>query len=307
MNLAVLALIITNIIWGASPPIYKLALENIPPFTLAFMRFFIAALIFLPLSLKFWRRITLKDMFYICLSAFFGITVNISFFFLGLQDGISINSTLIASAGPVFIFLLAIIFFKEKFHPKIFIGMMIALIGVLVIVFSPYLNGYQDSKVNLTIANLFFVIATIGAVIDPLIAKKVLGRVHFIQFSAISFLFASWSFLPMMYGELQTWSFSQINLWGLIGILYGAILASTLAYTLFYYGISKIVASEIGLFMYIDPVITVMIAMPLLGEYPSKMYFFGAAFVILGIYLAEGRIHWHPLHKLKTQNLNDKV
>ena len=36
----ILALIITNVIWGAASPIFKLALTNIPPFTLAFIRFF---------------------------------------------------------------------------------------------------------------------------------------------------------------------------------------------------------------------------------------------------------------------------
>ncbi|OGK21909.1 hypothetical protein A3C23_01010 [Candidatus Roizmanbacteria bacterium RIFCSPHIGHO2_02_FULL_37_13b] len=243
----------------------------------------------------------LRDILLICLSALFGITINISFFFLGLQHGVSINSTLIASAGPVFIFIFAIFFFREKFHKKVFFGMMIALLGVLVVVFSPYLNGSQVSKNSATVANLFFVLATVGAVIDPLIAKKVLDRVHFIQFTAISFLFASWSFLPFMALELRGWSFDKLNLVGIIGILYGAVLASIIAYCFFYYGISKIHISEIGLFMYIDPVATVLIAIPLLGEYPTKLYFLGALLVIVGIYIAEGRIHYHPIHKIRNK------
>lgn len=34
------ALVIANIIWGGASPIFKYALQNIPPFTLAFIRFF---------------------------------------------------------------------------------------------------------------------------------------------------------------------------------------------------------------------------------------------------------------------------
>ena len=37
---AILALVIANIIWGAASPIFKYALTDIPPFTLAFIRFF---------------------------------------------------------------------------------------------------------------------------------------------------------------------------------------------------------------------------------------------------------------------------
>ena len=47
----VIALIIANIIWGAAAPIFKLALTNIPPFTLGFIRFFFAGSILLPIML----------------------------------------------------------------------------------------------------------------------------------------------------------------------------------------------------------------------------------------------------------------
>lgn len=302
MNRAVLALLITNIIWGASPPIYKLALTNIPPFTLAFLRFLIAGLIFLPLAIRVWKPITGRDLFFVCVSAFFGITVNITFFFLGLQRGISINSTLIASSGPVFIFVLAILFLREKFHPKVFVGMMVALCGVLVVVFSPYLNGGYFSKNVGTLANLFFVAATFGAVADTLIAKRVLGRVNFVQFTAVAFLFAAWSFFPFTVYELSSWSFSEINILGVIGVFYGSLCASTIAYSFLYYGISKIKASEIGLFMYAEPVVTVLMAIPLLGEYPTRFYFYGAFLVIAGIYIAEGRLHWHPIHLLPRKD-----
>ena len=41
LHLAILAVIAANIIWGATPPIFKWALEEINPFTLAFFRFFL--------------------------------------------------------------------------------------------------------------------------------------------------------------------------------------------------------------------------------------------------------------------------
>ncbi|EKE12839.1 MAG: hypothetical protein ACD_13C00135G0001, partial [uncultured bacterium] len=42
---AILALIVANIIWGAASPIFKLSLQNIPPFTLAFLRFFLGSIL----------------------------------------------------------------------------------------------------------------------------------------------------------------------------------------------------------------------------------------------------------------------
>src|SRR3989337_3866488 len=94
---AILALIGANIIWGAAPPIFKWALEDIGPFTLAFLRFFIAAIIILPFAYKslFVER---QDYLKLFLIGFFGVTLNISFFFLGLKFAPSINASVIGSA-----------------------------------------------------------------------------------------------------------------------------------------------------------------------------------------------------------------
>ena len=299
MNYSVLALIITNIIWGAAAPIFKLALTNIPPFTLAFWRFFVAALILLPGAFVSWKKVNRPDFLTICGAAFFGIVINISFYFLGLQQGVSINAPVIASAGPVFLFFLSAKFLHERLHFKVFSGMMLSLVGVMVIILSPILIDGRDLVGAEMLANLLFVIAMMGAVLDPLIAKRALGRVSALQFVFIAFSFAALAFFPLAAWEMNSWSFSQLNLSGLTGIIYGVFLSSLTAYALFYWGISKIQAQEVGIFTYIDPVAALIIAGPLLGEYPTIYYWLGAILVFLGIFVAEGRLHWHPLHKLK--------
>jgi len=303
----ILALIITNIIWGAASPIFKFALTNIPPFTLAFIRFFFAGLIFLPLAAVFWRKTSLKDFFWIILAGFFGVTVNISFFFLGLPKTNSINAPVIASSGPVFLFLMSILFLKEKPKVKVFLGMMIALTGVLTIVLSPLIFNNQKLHWGEVEGNLFFVLATLGMVFQTLSAKKVLPKITPYQVTAVSFLFGAFTFLPAMLKELNYWSLADLNLHGWLGIVFGVFFSSALAYFLFYYGVSKIQAQEVGLFTYIDPVVAVVIAVPLLGEYPNSFYFLGSLLVFGGIYIAEKRIHWHPFHRLKVKSENLKV
>jgi drug/metabolite transporter (DMT)-like permease len=100
-----------------------------------------------------------------------------------------------------------------------------------------------------------------------------------------------------MYIELQQWSFALLDLRGWIGIVFGVIFSSAIAYTLYNYGISKLDAQEVGIFSYIDPVIAVLLAIPLLQEFPTFYFYAGTFLVFLGIVIAEGRIHWHPLHK----------
>jgi len=251
----ILALIIANIIWGAASPIFKLALTNIPPFTLAFIRFFFAGIIFIPLVLNNLQKITWNQFFRIILVGFFGVTVNITFFFLGLPKTTSINAPVIASSGPVFIYLFSVLFLKEKPKLKIFSGMLVALLGVLVIIFAPVFSDGKQFNFGEIEGNLFFLIATLGAVFQTIIGKKVLKEVNSYMVTFISFMFGSLTFLPFAINE--HWSFGLLNINGWIGIIFGVVFSSALAYFLFYYGIRKIQAQEAGIFTYIDPVVAV--------------------------------------------------
>lgn len=296
----VLALIIANIIWGGASPIFKFALLNIPPFTLAFIRFFFAGLLFLPWAIKKWQKLSARQWFQVALVAFFGISVHISFFFLGLEKTESINAPIIASSGPIFIYLGSLIFLKERPKLKVLSGMLAALMGVFVIIFAPIFLDGQKWVLGEIEGNLFILIATLCVVIQTLIGHNLLKKVNFVQVSAATFLLGALGFLPFVPNELAVWNFSFLNTNGIVGIVYGVFFSSAVAYSLFYYGISRLKAQEIGLFSYIDPIAAVLIAIPLLNEYPSFYYFLGSLLVFGGIYFAEGRIHWHPFHKLKN-------
>ncbi|MBI2641029.1 DMT family transporter, partial [Candidatus Roizmanbacteria bacterium] len=248
----VVALIIANVIWGAASPIFKFSLENIPPFTLAFIRFFFASLFFLPFLRGIRMSIlTKREWLELFLGSFFGISVNITFFFLGLQRTQSINAPIIASAGPVFLFFLSVLFLGEKARQKVFIGMLVALFGVLTIILSPFFLDGEEIVLGEVTGNIFFVLATLGAVSHALFYKKVLKKMNSLQVTGIGFIIGSLSFVPFMLGELQQWSFAELNINGWTGILFGVFLSSALAYFLYNYGLSKIDAQEVGLFTYI--------------------------------------------------------
>lgn len=292
----ILALILANVIWGGASPIFKYALESIPPFTLAFIRFFFAGLIFLPFAGNNWKELGFKDWVKVILVGFFGITVNISFFFLGLKKTESINAPVIASAGPVFIYLLSVLFLRERPKLRVLTGMLFALFGVLIIIFSPFLLDGKRFVLGEIEGNLFIFMAMLGTVFQTIVGRDILKKVNFVQVSIITFLLGSLTFLPFMPRELLTWNLSQLDVKGMTGIIYGVLFSSAAAYTLFYYGVSKIKAQEVGLFTYIDPIVAVLIAIPLLGEYPSIHYFLGSLLVFGGIYFAEGRINYHPFY-----------
>jgi len=296
-----LALIISNIIWGAGSPIFKLALTNVPIFTFIFIRFFLASLFFLPFVIKIKQKISIHDYINLLFAALVAVTIHIPLFFMGLEKTQSINAPIIASASPVFLFFLSVLFLKEKLKFKVLYGMLISFFGVLIIILSPFIIN-KGINIGLSIeGNLLLVAATIASIIGILINKKILNKINPFIVSFWTMFLGSLPFIPYMINELNTWSFSDINSSGMFGLIYGIIFSSAIAYGLYYYGLSKINAEEIGLFSYIDPVIAILIAAPLLGEIPDNFFIIGSVFIFWGIYIAERRLHWHPFHKLKIK------
>src|SRR3990167_3659788 len=94
IQVAILFLILANIIWGAAFPIYKWSLEELPPFTFVFIRFFLGALIILPFVIK-KLKIAREDYRNLIILSICSVTLQIPLLFLGLKLTPSINAPII--------------------------------------------------------------------------------------------------------------------------------------------------------------------------------------------------------------------
>ena len=291
-QLAVVALIVANMIWGAVPPIFKWALADIHPYTLALLRFVVPALIMYPF-VRGKLKINKKDYFNIILIGFFGITVNIIFFFHGLMQAPSINAALIGSSGPIFIIFYSLLFLREKPKRKLILGAHIGLLGVLFVLITPlFKNGNLAA-----IGNFYYLVSMLGGVVAVLLVRRVMKRNDPIAVTFWSFVTGSIGFIPFFINEVQSYGFLQnLNPQGVIGLIFGIFLSTLAAYFFQIWALKYLTAADVSVFTYIDPVVTLLIAAPLLGEFPDSTFVFGTVFVLLGILMAEGRFHWHPFH-----------
>lgn len=301
MNLPILALIIANLIWGAASPIFKWSLEEIPLFTLAFIRFYFAALILFFFLRKKVFNFQREDFPQIFLVGFFGVTLNIIFFFMGLKLGKAINAPVIASTQPLIIFVLAVLFLKEKIKLNKLMGLILGALGIGVIVGVPILQyGYTPE----ILGDLLIFLATLGAVGQTIFGKHLMNDHKQLDPFVLTFwmfLIGAITFLPFMISEIVNPAFtfhSLLNLKPMVGIIFGVFLSSLVGYSAYIYGLSKIPASETSMFTYIDPIAGVLIAVPLLHEAITLEFVLGSLLIFGGIYVAEHRIHYHPIRKL---------
>lgn len=295
-KLAVIALIVANVIWGAAYPIYKLALKDIPPFTLVFLRFYLGALVVLPFVYNKLevKRSDWKDLF---LVAFFGVTLTISFLILGLKYTSSINAPIIMSSAPIFLLIGSFFYLKEKLRFKIVMGTLVSLIGVLVIVLMPlfFAKGVDGN----ILGNFFLVFAALGSTIHALLLKKISSNYSPLTIAFWECFIGALPLTPLYFIELQNTNWiANLHGYSIFGIIFGFLFATAIGHSIYNFGIKNIKASEVGIFNYVDPLATVIIAIPLLGEKITTPYLIGSILVFLGIFVAEGRLHYHPFHKL---------
>src|SRR5579872_2772438 len=207
-KLAVLALIISNIIWGAAAPIFKWSLQNIHPFTLAFLRFFLPALlilVFRPKSIV----IKTKDIFAFLMAGLLGISINVGGFFLGIEKTLSINSPIISSSGPVFLILASVMFLKEHPTRKMLLGNLIGLTGVFLIIMQPFVHAGTKTSLNTFEGNLFLLIATFGSIGGTIFIKKLAKQYHAFTIAFWTFLIGSLTFVPFSFQEVAKYGFWQ--------------------------------------------------------------------------------------------------
>lgn len=288
MLIGVVALAIAQMIWGIGTPLFKLALVEIPIFTLAFLRFFVAGIILLVFTRSKWQKTTKCDFLRIVLASFFGIFILITLFFWGLTIGESISASLIAAGIPILTYILAVLGLHEKPNGRIFKGILIGFFGILIIILSPLLAQNNINWGQLQ-ANILFTIAMSCMAIETVIIKPVVNKINPLQVTTIAFLFSGILFFIMavLSGQLSILMVNKIEFWGKFGIFWGIFFSSIIAYSLYYFGISKLKAQETGLFNYFNPLASSIVAYFLLGERLNPSYLIGACFVIFGIMYAE--------------------
>jgi drug/metabolite transporter (DMT)-like permease len=170
------------------------------------------------------------------------------------------------------------------------------LVGVSIIIGQPIIEkGFNGAMMG----NLFFVLATIGAVGHVIYSKKIIEKYSAATITFWSFVIGALTFLPFFLYEMTQNNFVQpLDYRGYTGIIFGVFFSSLLAYFLFEWGTKRLAAQEVGIFAYIDPITAILIAVPLLGEVITPVFAIGSLLIFAGIYIAEGRLHYHPLHKL---------
>ena len=157
MNSALLYTSTAAIIWGATAPIMKLTLEQIPVFSLAFIRMTVASII---LGVLISQKLKIKKEDYITFfwAAITGVTLNLTLFFIGLKLTEAILAAFLIASVPIFTMIAAHFYLREKFTMRLILASTVAFVGVAIII------GKLEGPVSPTqiLGNILLLLATLS-------------------------------------------------------------------------------------------------------------------------------------------------
>jgi drug/metabolite transporter (DMT)-like permease len=238
-------------------------------------------------------RLHKKDLGLVVAGAIIGITIHIPVFFYGLSKTSAINAGVISSIAPILVLIAAAIFLKEAITKSLLIAAILGTIGVSIIIAEPLAKeGISPSFIG----NLLLLISLIFSVSYEIICKKLFKTYSPMSITFYSFFIGGILLFPLMCLTHQIPSTEILHTPNFyIGIPFGIIFPSILAYSLWQWGLSKLPASRVGFFVYLDPVIGGICAFFFLGETVEPAVVAGGLFILSSLYFAETK---HPYHHL---------
>lgn len=158
---AILALVATGILGGASPLFMKIALKEFSSYQILFIRFSIATLIMSPFLAKYLKTITFKRLSLVIPSGIL-FSSNVFFFIVGLQYTTSIVSQLFYLLVPVIVSIISYIFFREKTSTRRIISMIICFGGATLLIIRSVQGGNLIHSIGTFQGNLLILCAVVS-------------------------------------------------------------------------------------------------------------------------------------------------
>ena len=272
------AMIVAAIIFGSAAVPAKKALEHIPPFVLAEVRWLIALTIILALLKHRGERPEITKITW--LLGLTGLALFYLFYSYGLRHTTASNATLISGGTPVTVAILSAIFLHERIGKRKAIGIGVSLAGVAVIV-----GGATGLGATLVGNLLILCSGTCWAI------YTVLGRRAFSTGSSLAMLAGT-----AIAGLIIMAPLAGFELWhdgidtsrpaDLLYVLYLAIFPSAIAYLLVGYGLTHIEASSAAVYGNVMPISGALAGYLLLDEQLGWAHLIGGAFIVVGVWLA---------------------
>jgi drug/metabolite transporter (DMT)-like permease len=272
--------------WGASFIATKVALQEISPATVVWLRFGIGVLI-LGLTARWRDQLALpkrKDIPYFALLGFIGIAFHQWLQSTGLVTAQASTTAWIVATTPIFMALLGWLVLREKLTQLQVFGILIATVGVLLVVSEGNFGALGLGEFGAPGDILILISAPNWAIFSTLSRRGL--KEHAAGLMMLYVMGFGWLFTSvLLFAGPGLAEIGQLTLNGWLAVLFLGVACSGLAYIFWYDGLQVIPASQVGTFLYLEPLVAVIVAAIILNEPVLLVSLIGGGTILFGVWL----------------------
>ena len=288
-NRARILLLTACVLWAVSFVATKVALEAAPPLVVVTLRLLISAVCFLP-----WIGATggtrglggSRGLLRLFVLSLFGTSLHYSLQTAGLQFTTASNASLYTTTGPITILLLSALVLGERITVRKAFGVAVAVAGVLIVMGADTLSSLELGHVK---GDLLVLASLVMWGLFTVYGKKMIDELGALRVTAWVTVIGALTMVPVGWAEARETGFSladmTIEAWLAIGFL--GVACSFLATLLYFVALGLSESQKVGVYLYIIPPMTAVVASLYLGETITANLVVGAVLVISGVALTE--------------------
>jgi len=274
------------VLWAGNSIVGRAVRFDVPPFTLAFVRWAGASLILLPFAVAPLKRdwsALLKAWKPVLVLGLLGVGAFNALLYSGLRYTTATNALLMQAAIPALVVLFDRLFFAVRSHWLQTVGVVCSILGVLAIVFegdvAKALNLHFGLGDVLVLASVVvWALYTVFLRLRPAIAAT--------SFVAATFIIGAAAMAPLSAGE---WLSGETIRWGPQvwgAFAYVCVLPSIVSYFIFNSATRTVGPAKAGQAITLMPLFGAFLSAALLGERLHGYHFAGMALIVMGIVLS---------------------
>jgi drug/metabolite transporter (DMT)-like permease len=280
------ALTLTALLWSSNFVIGRAIHEAVTPATMNFLRWAIALLVLVPVTLVDLRRhrtILLRHWKLIALLGLTGIAAFQTLCYFALQKTTALNTILLTSLAPLAIVALSWWTLGERVSRLQALGLLTSLAGAAVLI----LRGDATALVALhfNAGDLWMLLAVGLWTIYSVLLKSRPAEVPPLALHTASVAAGTLWMLPLFCWETALGSGlpTAPSAWAAIGFV--AVFSSAIAHALWVRGVASIGPNRASVFIHLMPLFGAALAITFLGEELATYHAIGAALVLSGVAL----------------------
>lgn len=255
-----------------------------------FYRLLISTFLLTPFFIRQQKRLEPIDKKYLLFPLLAGIFTAFDFAFWNssLKFTTAANATLLGNTAPLWVALIALFIFREKLRGVFWFGLILALTGAALVMGSDFLH-----HPTLGLGDLMASTAAIFYASYQLTTQR--GRKYIDPFRYTWFVGVSATIVMFIMNLVLGNSFTGYPAQTWIVFFLTAIVSQMIGYLAITYALGHLPASVVSPTLIGQPILTALLAIPMLGEIPAAIQWIGGAIALAGIYI----VNQSHLQKLK--------